>query len=119
MFNLQRTATLVQAVHLQDAALVRAVIDDRLHQPFRASLVPGLEEALAWQGEGLLAVFLSGAGPSIAAIVDARLDGAATRAEARFAALYRRLGIDVTVRQLHAHPLIPTPLSAPPVTSTA
>jgi homoserine kinase len=45
---------------------------DRLHQPQRESLVPGLAEALALpQMPGLLGVALSGAGPSIVALVDA------------------------------------------------
>jgi homoserine kinase len=41
---------------------------DRLHQPYRAPLIPGLEDALRLRGvPGLLGVALSGAGPSVLA----------------------------------------------------
>jgi homoserine kinase len=44
---------------------------DRLHQPQRESLVPGLAAALALpRTPGLLGIALSGAGPSIVALVD-------------------------------------------------
>jgi homoserine kinase len=36
-----------------------------MHQPYRAELVPGLEEALRLRAPGLLGCALSGAGPSI------------------------------------------------------
>jgi homoserine kinase len=36
-----------------------------MHQPYRAELVPGLEEALKLRAPGLLGCALSGAGPSI------------------------------------------------------
>ena len=41
---------------------------DRLHQPYRQHLVPGLQRILALQHPDLLGVCLSGAGPSIAAL---------------------------------------------------
>jgi homoserine kinase len=49
--------------------LLREATQDRLHQPYRAPLVPGMEEVLA-EGEraGALACFLSGAGPTLLAL---------------------------------------------------
>jgi homoserine kinase len=44
-----------------------AFFDDRLHQPFRVSLVPGLDKVLHLEHPDLLGVCLSGAGPSILA----------------------------------------------------
>jgi homoserine kinase len=45
-------------------------LHDRLHQPQRESLVPGLAAALALpRMPGLLGIALSGAGPSIVALV--------------------------------------------------
>jgi homoserine kinase len=44
---------------------------DRVHQPFRAALVPGLAEALALDAtscSGLIGACLSGAGPTILAL---------------------------------------------------
>jgi homoserine kinase len=43
---------------------------DRIHQPYRAKLIPGLEEILALEIKGLLGVALSGAGPTVFAFVD-------------------------------------------------
>ena len=40
-------------------------LEDRLHQPYRAHLAPGLNEVLQLRAPGLLGCALSGAGPSI------------------------------------------------------
>jgi homoserine kinase len=40
-------------------------LEDRLHQPYRAALVPGLDEIIGLRMKGLLGCALSGAGPSI------------------------------------------------------
>jgi homoserine kinase len=59
-----------------------------------------LDEALALDDPDVLGVFLSGAGPSIAAI--ARRHSTA-RVEQIFAALYERGGIPVAIRTLRVH----------------
>ena len=102
VFNVQRTALLVEAVHRRDSALLRTALDDRLHQRQRAPLVPGLSDALDWKDSGLIGVFLSGAGPSIAAIVDATVDGSIDRLAQRFGRLHHELGLRSTVRVLGA-----------------
>jgi homoserine kinase len=99
VFNIQRTALLVQAVASADGGALREATRDRLHQPYRAPMVPGLERALAWTDPAILAVFLSGAGPSLAAVVR---DDAAPAVE-RFEALYDSLGLPCTVRPLPVH----------------
>jgi homoserine kinase len=43
---------------------------DRIHQPFRAKLIPGLEEILSLELGGLFGIALSGAGPTVFAFVD-------------------------------------------------
>jgi homoserine kinase len=69
--NLQRTAIFISALAQQRYDLFWEAMRDRLHQPRRESLVPGLAEALALpQMPGLLGVALSGAGPSIVALVN-------------------------------------------------
>jgi homoserine kinase len=92
--NVQRTAVLVQALAAGDRRFLREAFRDRLHQPYRAALVPGLEAALAFDHPSLWGVFLSGAGPSIAAIVDD--DGRSVRG--LFEELYARLGLQAAVR---------------------
>jgi homoserine kinase len=49
--------------------LLREAVRDRLHQPYRAPLVPGMPEVLE-EGEraGALGCFLSGAGPTLLAL---------------------------------------------------
>jgi homoserine kinase len=70
--NLQRSALFISALAQQRYDLLWEAMRDRLHQPRRESLAPGLAEALALQQmPGLLGVALSGAGPSIVALADA------------------------------------------------
>ena len=64
-FNIQRAALLIAALATGDPAAFPAALDDRLHQPFRAPLVPGLSEILRLRAPGLLGCALSGAGPSV------------------------------------------------------
>jgi homoserine kinase len=100
VFNLQRTAVLLQAITAGRYDAVREALRDRLHQPYRAALVPGLEQALAFEHPALLGVFLSGAGPSIAALTL----GDAPAVVDRFERLYRdELHLPCTVRTLHVH----------------
>lgn len=67
VFNAQRMAMFVEAVHTKDAELMKAALRDRLHQPYRMKLVPGLEKIIAnlKHEESVLGCVLSGAGPSI------------------------------------------------------
>jgi homoserine kinase len=99
VFNVQRVALFMQALATRDFALIREALQDRLHQPYRAPLVPGLDAALAFEAPALLGAFLSGAGPSIAALAL----GSSDDLEDRFTRLYQRLGLRCTVRRLAAH----------------
>jgi len=67
--NLQRAALLAAACFSNRYDLRPELFRDRLHQPYRSALVPGLEECLELRRPGLLGVFLSGAGPTVVAIV--------------------------------------------------
>jgi homoserine kinase len=65
VFNVQRSALLIAALATGTVSAFPAAIEDRLHQPYRAALVPGLDEATRLRAPGLLGCALSGAGPSI------------------------------------------------------
>ncbi|MBV8817932.1 MAG: hypothetical protein JO022_06220, partial [Acidobacteriaceae bacterium] len=65
VFNVQRSALLIAALTTGTTAAFPAALEDRLHQPYRASLVPGLEEMVKLRAPGLLGCALSGAGPSV------------------------------------------------------
>ena len=75
-FNLQRCALLVHALHAGRAELLREATSDRLHQPFRSRLVPGLQEMLNLEklspdlAASLLAISISGSGSAVVALVD-------------------------------------------------
>lgn len=68
IFNASRLALLIRALQSGDIAALRLAMQDRLHQPYRLPMIPGMAEAFAAvQGAGA-AVALSGAGPSLLAI---------------------------------------------------
>jgi homoserine kinase len=95
--NLQRTALFTAAVAQQRVDLFWEAMRDRLHQPQREPLVPGLAEALALpRMQGLLGIALSGAGPSILALVDDNDDVIGER----IASCFRKHQIESTVRSL-------------------
>jgi homoserine kinase len=66
--NLQRIALLAATCFSGEFRLDPELFRDRLHQPYRAPLVPGLESCFRLRHPGLLGVFLSGAGSSVLAI---------------------------------------------------
>ncbi len=69
IFNASRTALWTTAVALDKPDLLRAASQDRLHEPYREPLIPGLAaHRQALLGAGACAAFLSGAGPTLAAI---------------------------------------------------
>ena len=70
IFNAKRLAMFIEAVHTKDAELMRYALQDRLHQPYRMKLVPGLDKIIEnlRHEENVLGCVLSGAGPSIIVI---------------------------------------------------
>src|SRR5262245_48809770 len=68
--NTQRSALTIAALTTCNKKLLREAMRDRIHQPYRAKLIPGLEEILDLQVDGLLGVALSGAGPTVLAFVE-------------------------------------------------
>ncbi len=65
VFNIQRASLLMAALATGTTSAFPTALDDRIHQPYRAPLVPGLDEILKLRAPGLLGCFLSGAGPSV------------------------------------------------------
>ena len=80
IFNLQRLAVLTTALTRSppDAGLIFQAMQDRVHQPYRKHLIPGLPRILASvtpnSHPGLLGICLSGAGPTILALATDNLD---------------------------------------------
>ena len=99
IFNLQRASLFAAALKNKRYDLLWDAMQDRLHQTRRESLVPGIREALAvGKRNGLLGVALSGAGPSVVALVteDAEQNGKA------IAECFKRQKQHTSVRVLEA-----------------
>ncbi|MGP6190191.1 MAG: homoserine kinase [Vulcanimicrobiaceae bacterium] len=96
VFNIQRAAVLAASLATGDLCGLRVATGDRIHQPYRAPLVPGFSEMLEFELPGLLAVALSGAGPSVIALV--RDNGSAIGAAMQ--AAFAREGIDSDIFEL-------------------
>lgn len=74
VFNLGRIAESILAIRNRDATLLRRAMDDRLHQPARASAYRYLPEMIGAANEaGALGAALSGAGGSVIAVADRAL----------------------------------------------
>lgn len=71
VYNVGRSSLLVAALASGELGMIRHAMKDRLHQPYRASMIPGMERVLAEATEhGALGAALSGAGPTMLALVD-------------------------------------------------
>ena len=86
LFNCSRTAVLVHALYSRHYDLLATAMDDRLHQPYRAALVPGMTTAIAaGYAAGARGVALSGAGPALLAITDTAPEAVAAALREAFA----------------------------------
>lgn len=69
VYNLSRAALFAAAIATGRTEHLRVASEDRLHQPYRAPLVRGLDELIAAALDaGALAAWLSGAGPCVLAL---------------------------------------------------
>jgi len=73
VFNLSRVGLIVAALSSGDFDVLGEAMRDRLHQPYRAHLVPGMDDAIAAALDaGAHGAALSGSGPTVAAFVSDR-----------------------------------------------
>jgi len=99
VFNLQRVALLLHSLHSDDFSMLKHAMRDRVHQPARHKVVPGLAEALELEHPDLLGVCLSGSGPSIVALAER----SHREIGELLGSVYRRSGIGYRIRTLEAH----------------
>jgi len=72
VYNLSRAALMTASLFSGRLDNLRVAVQDRLHQPYRFPLIPGADKIFYLAYElGAYAVAISGAGPSILAIIDA------------------------------------------------
>jgi len=71
VFNISRAALLVAALIKGDFNLLATAMEDKIHQPYRASLIPGMKKVFAAAKlAGARGIVLSGAGPTLIAFCD-------------------------------------------------
>ena len=99
VFNLQHVALLLGSLRTGNAQHFREALRDRVHQPYRERLVPGLRRVLGVRHPDVIGFCLSGAGPSIAAFTTGRT----TAAERMLRDAYRKERIACTVRTVRVH----------------
>ncbi|KAF7986238.1 hypothetical protein HWV62_38699 [Athelia sp. TMB] len=97
VFNMQRLAVLTTALGQSppDPDLIYEAMKDRVHQPYRKLLIPGLPEVTSnitpATHPGLLGICLSGAGPTILALATGGFEAIAEDARA----IFKKEGIEV------------------------
>lgn len=88
---LSHAALLAAGLASGDLSALGAAMRDRLHEPFRAPLVPGLSDILEGARDfGALGAALSGAGPSVLCLYDRREVGVQARLSAFLARVMRQ-----------------------------
>jgi homoserine kinase len=97
VYNIQRSALTVAALTTGKWSLLREAMRDRIHQPYRTRQIPGLQEILEMELSGLLAVALSGAGPSVFAFTE---PGQAHAVGVEIVRTFSRFGVTATAHEL-------------------
>jgi homoserine kinase len=79
VYNVSHSSLLVAAFATGNLGMIRHAMRDRLHQPYRAALIPGMSAILEGAADyGALGAALSGAGPTLLALVE---EGSSRRGE--------------------------------------
>lgn len=75
VFNSSRTALLVGAIMSGQYDYLKSALEDKLHQPYRAHLIPGLLDIFdVAKAKGAYNAIISGAGSTVMAYADPNLD---------------------------------------------
>lgn len=70
LHSLQRAVAFAATCFSGKCELLPEMFDDRLHQPYRGQLVPGIARCLQYRHDGLRGTVISGSGPSILAFAE-------------------------------------------------
>ncbi len=86
VFNVSRAALLVGALASGEYIHLATALDDRLHQPYRQALIPGMPDVLAAaKSAGAFGAALSGAGPCLIAFTETNAEAIGQAMVAAFA----------------------------------
>ena len=98
MANVRSAMLLVAAFEQGRGELLNSAFDDRFHQPYRAPLCPLLPALSDLGGQhGILGVALSGAGPSVLLVTDAKAKPVSVQRAIR--AQLRKRGLEAELLQ--------------------
>jgi homoserine kinase len=98
IFNTAHLGLLLRGLETGRGDWLRAALQDRLHQPYRQTLIPGYEEVRsAAVAAGAYGMVISGAGPTLLALVDAAHSAAV---EVAMGEAWNEEGITAQVRSL-------------------
>jgi homoserine kinase len=99
IFNISHLGLLLRALSTGNTSWLQASLQDRLHQPYRKSLIKGYDEvSTAALNAGAYGMVISGAGPTLLALTDTShsLDVVAAMATA-----WKNVGVAAQVRALN------------------
>lgn len=70
VYNIQKSAQLITAITNDNEDIMRSALKDRIHQPYREKLIPGMVDIIEKlrEEQNVLGCVLSGAGPTLAVI---------------------------------------------------
>lgn len=98
IFNMAHLGLLLRGLDQGRSEWLRTALDDRIHQPYRKALIPGFEALeTAALAAGAYGVVISGAGPTVLALVDRDYQESVTLALEQ---VWQSLGIHGTVQPL-------------------
>ena len=98
IFNTAHLGLLIRALQTGRADWLKVALQDKLHQPYRQGLIHGFEAVQTAAIEsGALGVVISGAGPTLLALVDKKQ---AAKVESAIASAWQNAGIKADVRSL-------------------
>lgn len=98
IFNAAHLGLLVRALQTGNSDWLRAALQDKLHQPYRQGLIGGYEVVRdAAMAAGAWGLVISGAGPTLLAMVD---KAQAAGVEREIAAAWQAAGVEADVRSL-------------------
>ena len=99
IFNTAHLGLLIRALQTGRADWLKVALQDRLHQPYRQALIHGFEAVqTAAMNAGALGLVISGAGPTLLALVD-KIQAA--NVERAIFSAWQSAGIKVDVRSLN------------------
>lgn len=98
VFNVSRTALLIAALQSGRHDLLATAMEDCLHQPYRAALVPGLSKVLRSAVEaGACGAAMSGAGPSVVALCSGSTGSDTRRVAHAMTDAFREAGVSSSI----------------------